>query len=113
MTVTKQEKARESRRKWVEKNHDKQLLMVREWKKENIDKVREYISTYKKRHPKRNSAHSMVAWALKEGKITQKPCKECGELMVEAHHEDYNKPLDVIWLCEKHHKELHRQRKEK
>lgn len=31
----------------------------------------------------------------------------CG-IIGERHHKDYNKPLDIIWLCKKHHLELHR-----
>ena len=53
------------------------------------------------------NAHKKVHYALKVGKIKKKPCKVCGALKVEAHHEDYNKPLDVIWLCHKHHKRKH------
>lgn len=34
-------------------------------------------------------------------------CKKRGE----RHHFDYNKPTEIIWLCRKHHVELHRQLK--
>jgi ribosomal protein L15E len=31
----------------------------------------------------------------------------CGAKKSVAHHEDYKKPLDVIWLCQEHHKAVH------
>jgi len=45
--------------------------------------------------------------AVKKGKIIKKPCVVCGETKVEAHHLDYDRPLQVLWMCEKHHDELH------
>jgi len=32
--------------------------------------------------------------------------KDCNGRL-EAHHEDYNKPLEVMWFCQKHHKLHH------
>nr|DAD85891.1 MAG TPA: hypothetical protein [Siphoviridae sp. ctGdK3] len=31
---------------------------------------------------------------------------------LEAHHDDYSKPLQVRWLCRRHHKQLHKELKE-
>jgi hypothetical protein len=31
---------------------------------------------------------------------------EC-ESRPQAHHPDYSKPLDVVWLCDDHHKQAH------
>jgi hypothetical protein len=40
------------------------------------------------------------------GKVKRRPCEVCGATDgIEAHHEDYSKPLDVNWLCPTHHKE--------
>lgn len=35
------------------------------------------------------------------------PCIICGNVNSEAHHEDYDKPKEVIWYCRKHHMEHH------
>jgi hypothetical protein len=42
-----------------------------------------------------------------EGKIKKKNCLICDSKEVIAHHEDYSNPFNIIWLCEKHHKEYH------
>ena len=66
---------------------------------------------YKKRqmarHPKRVKARKKVYTALQSGKLEREPCEVCGaEEDVEAHHEDYDKPLDVTWLCSDHHRAI-------
>ena len=40
------------------------------------------------------------------------PCEVCGERKTHAHHDDYSKPLEVKWLCKKHHDEHHREERE-
>lgn len=42
-----------------------------------------------------------------KGTLKRQPCEVCGR-KGEAHHEDYKKPLEIIWLCHKHHGEKHR-----
>lgn len=46
--------------------------------------------------------------AVRRGKLVKLPCEVCGAEKSEAHHVDYNKPLDVRWLCRKHHADAHR-----
>lgn len=41
---------------------------------------------------------------IKRGK-----CVVCGKLKTDAHHSDYTKPLDVVWICRKYHEKLHHQ----
>lgn len=54
-----------------------------------------------------NKFYSKVRYAIKTGKIVKQPCEICGEIKVEAHHSDYNKPLKVMWLCKEHHLSQH------
>lgn len=59
-------------------------------------------------HPDKAKANQMVGNAIRDGKLIRQPCQVCGTTVkIEAHHTDYSKPLDVQWLCFKHHRELH------
>jgi len=49
-----------------------------------------------------------VSKALRDGILEKQPCEVCGSFHVEAHHNDYSKPLEVHWLCRKHHLDLHK-----
>ncbi len=51
-------------------------------------------------------ARSKLRRALLAGVVKREPCTKCG-LKAEAHHPDYSKPLDVVWLCKIHHKIEH------
>ena len=56
----------------------------------------------------KRAAHIITGNAIRDGKLVKQPCIVCGE-DAEAHHEDYNYPMDVVWYCKKHHGERHRQ----
>lgn len=58
-------------------------------------------------HPDRIKARAAVNHAIRDGKLVREPCEVCGSEPVEAHHDDYSKPLDVRWLCEQHHEDHH------
>ena len=55
----------------------------------------------------RHAARLLTRRAIQTGKIIKKPCINCGGLKVEAHHPDYGKPLEVIFLCKQCHVKLH------
>lgn len=60
------------------------------------------------RHPERRKAHLAVQAEVSAGRMKRLPCQVCGAAdPVEAHHEDYSKPLDVVWLCVRHHRMRH------
>ncbi len=59
-------------------------------------------------NPEKAKVHQKVAYAIKSGKLVRQPCEKCGR-KAQAHHEDYSKPLDVMWLCFTHHREQHGQ----
>jgi len=58
----------------------------------------------------RYKANGAVSNAVRDGRLEKQPCEVCGSSNVQAHHDDYSKPLDVRWLCFVHHRELHGQR---
>ena len=59
--------------------------------------------TWRKKFPEKRSAHQAVYRALRKGTLKKSICEVCGVKKVEAHHSNYSKPLDVIWLCTFHH----------
>lgn len=45
--------------------------------------------------------------AIKAGILVREPCEVCGDEPTHAHHEDYDRPYDVVFLCPFHHRTLH------
>ena len=56
---------------------------------------------------KKANARALAKHYVKNGTIKRETCLICGE-KAEMHHDDYDKPLEIIWFCRKHHLEHHR-----
>lgn len=99
---------------------------VAEHRKENIEKIRAYdrdraknkervkqsveiTKVWRAEDKRRMAAHNAVARAIKSGQLKKKSCERCNSEKSVAHHEDYNKKLDVIWLCQICHTQRHKE----
>jgi hypothetical protein len=96
-------------------------VRVNIYRMDNLEKVRSYdrgrgnrqdqsyLSDYRSRYPKKYAATSAINNAVKNGSIKKpKRCSKCDkEKRVVGHHDDYNKPLEVRWLCQGCHKIWH------
>ena len=107
----------------TEEQREKMLLRKRRYNKAHREERRIYklehyqgitpatrrsLNKWKENNKEKVYAHKKVYIAIKLGKIKREPCEICGETeRVQAHHEDYSQPLDVIWLCRKHHAWIH------
>lgn len=72
---------------------------------ENVERYR----AYDRARGYRPGPREKVAARLATRALERKPCEVCGAAKAEAHHDDYSKPLDVRWLCKRHHAEVHTQ----
>lgn len=51
--------------------------------------------------------------AIKKGILIKMPCEVCGGPKVDAHHDDYSKPLEIRWMCRVHHLQYHSSERKK
>ena len=56
---------------------------------------------------RRIKARSDLNHAIRDGKVKRLPCERCGHSKSQGHHSDYDKPLDVQWLCRDCHWQEH------
>ena len=73
------------------------------------ERNREVTAAWRAANPERRAAQLALLAAVKKGEVTPWPVcamPEC-DGKPEAHHPDYSRPLDVVWLCSAHHKQAH------
>lgn len=97
---------------------------VTEHRQNNLEKIRAYdkmrasqphrvalrkavVAEYGKKFPHRRKANEAVNNAVRDKRLEKWPCQVCGDPKSVGHHPDYDRPLDVIWLCQPHHKQAH------
>lgn len=112
---------RSNRAKNIE--HYKAFDKARSMRKDRVDARKAYQSTeagkeamrqarnrYQLKAPERRAAHVALGNAVRDGRVIPWPVcaiPECACETVHAHHPDYSRPLDVVWLCSSHHREAH------
>ena len=84
-------KKKQQYQKWLNKNPNYRTIYNTKRKKTIKVKAREILYN-----------------AVKRGDLKRLSCEICKAKKTEAHHKNYNRPLEVKWLCRKHHSEEHR-----
>jgi hypothetical protein len=92
-----------------EKEYSKKRRLAGLEKKKDYKSLRhkEYVKMYKLKNPEKVFAGDTLRNSIKLGKNKKQPCEICGNPKSQGHHDDYSKPLDVVWLCQEHHTWIH------
>jgi hypothetical protein len=91
------------------RNREQRLIKEKKrYEKMSKEKIAERSRFSKERNPEKWKARQDLRNAITKGTIKRLPCEVCHKPKAHAHHEDYAKPFEVKWLCQKHHGELHR-----
>jgi len=97
----------------------------------NSEKIKEDVKRYRaenpnnelgtrikacEKNPNQKNAYRAVDAAIRAGVLIKpETCSGCGcnnsDHRIEAHHYDYTKPMDVIWLCTPCHRRMDAQRR--
>lgn len=100
---------KDSRENYARKRKQKQIQKRAYYKTEQGKRAHERAwNNFRINNPK-YKVRLETTKAILSKKLIRKPCEVCGNPKSEAHHEDYSKPLEVVWLCFKHHRERHGQ----
>ena len=110
-------KCKECVKRRVTNHRDSNVERIREYDRQRFkhnpkrkQQSRENTVKFRRENPEKYTAQTAVGNAIRDGKLKRQNCCKCGK-KAHAHHEDYSRPLDVIWLCPLHHAEVHREKR--
>ena len=98
-------------RHWREDNKERANATIKRWKQEHPEVVSASKARYAAKNPLKKRAQSAVNHAIRDGKLLKPTeCSECNATgTIQAHHCDYSKPLEVMWLCQICHIDWHKE----
>lgn len=114
--------SRSKRYNSLDTTKEKRRIIDSRYRESNRERVNESSRRYRASHKaernlreaerrrqnrEKTKAHNAVHYELEMGRLVKGVCEVCGCVKVEAHHDDYDKPLEVRWLCKEHHEKLH------
>lgn len=88
---------------------DDRARRMREYYRKTAETKKAKAAEWRRSNPRKRAAHQAVRDALLSGLLTRPDsCEddECGK-RPDAHHDNYDKPLEVLWLCRRHHRLRH------
>ena len=105
-------------------NRERVLQQIHKYYQDNKEKCKATGKAYHLKHRARRLAYfkkqenplkrrcrSKVNYAIECGKLKRGHCEDCkappNEERIVGHHEDYNKPLEIVWLCYSCHMRRH------
>lgn len=98
------------------KNPSGQRKANAKYREKHADRIKAYKAEYSKKNLARRRAHGAVYRALKSGDLIRPlACSVCHreDQKLDAHHEDIEKPLEIVWLCPKCHKKADKDLRQK
>ena len=101
--------SKELRKKNSEDLRKYHAAKAREYRGKGEGNTKKSVKEWKNKNPEKVKAKDLLNAAIRYGRMNRKDsCERCGSInSIQAHHEDYNKPLKVMWLCAVCHKARH------
>jgi hypothetical protein len=99
--------------KWKENNKERHRLSSKNYyekHKERYNELQRNKMKNDKDYRRKQSVIQEIKKAIKSRKLKKRDvCEICYASSTQCHHEDYNKPLDIVELCKDCHALLHKQ----
>lgn len=112
-------KCKECNKKDVSDNYRKNIQHFKAYEKKRNktphrkERFSNASASFRASHPIQYAANMMVGNAVRDKRLIRpNQCSDCGiECIPDGHHNDYSRPLDVVWLCRQCHNNWHEKHK--